>query len=115
MIIRAKTRNTVCFRHPYDLWCLINKGVATQAMADAGLFKRVAAHREIFFRWSWVDYNTLRPGSLRLVPPADQLALWRQDYQTMRSEMFFGDVPKFDEILCVVGEFEKRFNQLPQK
>ena len=28
----------------------------------------------------------------------------------MRSEMFFGDVPKFDEILRVVGEFEKRFN-----
>jgi hypothetical protein len=36
---------------------------------------------------------------------------WRQDYQAMRSEMFFGDVPKFDEILRVVGEFEKRFNQ----
>ena len=83
--------------------------------ADSGLFKRVAAHREIFFRWSWVDYTTLRPGSLRLVPPADQLAPWRQDYQTMRSEMFFGDVPKFDEILRVVGDFEKRFNQLSQK
>lgn len=106
-----KPRKVRLARHYYDLWCLINKGVAAQAIADPGLFKRVAAHREIFFRWSWVDYTTLRPGSLRLVPPADQLAPWRQDYQTMRSEMFFGDVPKFDEILRVVGEFEKRFNQ----
>jgi len=28
----------------------------------------------------------------------------------MRGEMFFGDVPKFDEIIRVVGDFEKRFN-----
>jgi len=28
----------------------------------------------------------------------------------MRTEMFFGDVPAFDEILRVVGEFEKTFN-----
>jgi hypothetical protein len=25
--------------------------------------------------------------------------------------MFFGEVPTFDEILRVVGDFEKRFNQ----
>ena len=110
-----KPRKVRLARHYYDLWCLINKGVAAQALADPGLFKRVAAHREIFFRWSWVDYTTLRPGSLRLVPPNDQLALWRQDYQTMRGEMFFGNVPKFDEILCVVGDFEKRFNQSSPK
>ena len=106
-----KPRKVRLARHYYDLWCLINKGVAAQAMADPGLFQRVAAHREIFFRWSWVDYSTLRPGSLRLIPSDDQLAAWRQDFQIMRSEMFFGDVPKFDEILRVVGDFEKRFNQ----
>jgi hypothetical protein len=39
-----------------------------------------------------------------------QLAAWRRDYQTMRGEMFFGDVPTFDEILRVVGEFEWQFN-----
>ena len=110
-----KPRKVRLARHYYDLWCLINKGVAAQALADPGLFKRVAAHREIFFRWSWVDYTTLHPGSLRLVPPDDQLALWRQDYQTMRGEMFFGNVPKFDEILCVVGDFEKHFNQSSPK
>ena len=106
-----KPRKVRLARHYYDLWCLINKGVAAQAMADSGLFQRVAAHREIFFRWSWVDYSTLRHGSLRLIPSDDQLAAWRQDYQIMRGEMFFGDVPKFDAILRVVGDFEKRFNQ----
>ena len=55
----------------------------------------------------------LHPGALRFVPPAHHLDDWRKDYQEMRVEMFFGEVPTFNEILRVVGDFEKRFNQLP--
>ena len=29
----------------------------------------------------------------------------------MRAEMFFGEVPTFEEILRVVGEFERLFNE----
>ena len=99
-------------RHYYDVWCMIGKGIADQAMGDTGLFERVAEHRQNFFGHSWVDYETLRPGSLRLLPREDQLSTWRTDYAAMRSEMFFGDVPKFDEILSVVADFAKRFNQV---
>ena len=28
----------------------------------------------------------------------------------MKKEMFFGEVPNFDEILRVVGDFERKFN-----
>jgi hypothetical protein len=99
-------------RHYYDIWSLIRKGVADQALADAGLFARVAAHRKIFFGYRWMDYSTLRPGSLRLLPLPHQVSAWQTDYQSMRSEMFFGDVPRFDEILRVVAEFERRFNSM---
>jgi hypothetical protein len=58
-----------------------------------------------------MDYHTLRPGSLRLLPLPDQLSTWRGDYSEMKKEMFFGEVPTFDEILRVVGKFEKQFNQ----
>lgn len=57
-----------------------------------------------------MDYGTLRKGKLRLLPPADQEAEWRQDYQAMSTAMFFGDVPDFDEVLRAVGEFDRRFN-----
>ena len=80
-------------------------------MADAGLFARVAAHRRQFFAWTWMDYDTLRPGALRVLPLAGQLPAWRADYREMKKEMFYGQVPDFDEILKVVGEFEKQFNQ----
>jgi len=97
-------------RHYYDLWCLINKGVAEKAKADLELFTRVAAHRAVFFRKSKEAQESLRPGALRLIPLPDQLPAWKQDYQEMSQDMFFGEVPSFEEILRVVGEFERRFN-----
>lgn len=107
-----KPRKLRMARHYYDLWCLLRAGVGVRALADMALFRRVAEHRAIFFRYSWVDYATHRPGRFRLVPPADQLALWRADYQAMLGPMFFGDVPDFDDILDAVGDFERTFNAL---
>jgi hypothetical protein len=99
-------------RHYYDVWSLITRGVADRAAADRALFDRVAEHREIFFRLGWVDYKTLRPGSLRLTPPANHCETWRRDYEEMAETMFYGGRPDFDEILRVVGEFQQRFNRV---
>lgn len=107
---RDKPRKRPLARHYYDVWRLITKGVAAQALGDAGLFDRVAEHRQIFFRQNWVDYTTFHRGMLRLLPPDHQLAEWEQDYNAMRGEMFFGEVPTFAEVLRVVGEFERQFN-----
>jgi hypothetical protein len=99
-------------RHYYDLWCLITKGVAAEAVEDTELFERVASHRRTFFRQSWVDYETLRKGSLRLIPGTDSVGEWRRDYEAMRETMFFDDPPDFDEVLSVVRQFENDFNRL---
>jgi predicted nucleotidyltransferase component of viral defense system len=98
-------------RHYYDVWCLITRGVADRAAADHALFERVVEHRAVFFRISWVDYSTLRPGALRLVPLADGRAAWQRDYDVMAETMFYGARPSFEEILMVVGDFERRFNR----
>ena len=106
-----KPRKLRMARHYYDLWCLLTAGVGRQALAERALFQRVAEHREIFFRYSWVDYRTHRPGTFRLTPPDHHQANWRTDYQAMLGPMFFGPVPTFDEILTAVGKFEQEFNQ----
>lgn len=98
-------------RHYYDLWCLIRKGIGEKAMADRVLFERVAAHRKVFFRKSKKAQDTLCQGALRIVPLTEQTPGWKQDYQSMREDMFFGEVPTFEEILRLVGDFEKLFNQ----
>lgn len=97
-------------RHYYDLWCLITKGVAEKAVKREDIFNRTARHRELYFNWSWMDYSTLTRGNLRVVPLPEQEAEWRLDYDAMKTEMFFGKVPSFDEILSVATEFQDKFN-----
>ncbi|MEI7833859.1 MAG: nucleotidyl transferase AbiEii/AbiGii toxin family protein [bacterium] len=105
-----KGRKARLSRHYYDLWCMIEKGIARQALDDQGLFDRVAQHRQVFYRQTWVDYSTLRIGSLDLIPTAAQLHDWQQDYEAMRGVMFFEEPPTFDEILRRIQQFQEEFN-----
>jgi predicted nucleotidyltransferase component of viral defense system len=104
-------RKAYLARHYYDLFRLIRAGVADEAAADLDLFHRIAGHRQVYFPYTWVDYTTLVPGQLRLLPQDEQLSDWRADYEGMQEEMFYGEVPSFDDILTVVGDFQDQFNQ----
>jgi len=106
-----KKRQARMARHYYDLYYLIDAGVGQKASQDLDLFKRIAAHRQVYFRQNWVDYDTLRPGSLMLVPSEEQLADWRSDYAAMKDEMFFDKPPAFDELIARVREFQEGFNK----
>ena len=106
-----KKRNARMARHYYDLWCLITKGIAAKSIGRDDIFIRAAQHRQIYFSRSWMDYSTLNRGALRVVPLPEQEAEWRQNYQAMNDEMFFGEVPDFDEVLRVVRKFQQYFNR----
>lgn len=105
-----KPRKIRMARHYYDLWCLLKAGVGATAMSQTALFRRVAEHRALFFRFSWVDYSTHQPGSFRIVPAPEHLAEWKSDYAAMLGPMFFGKTPSFEEIISVAEEFERAFN-----
>jgi len=104
-----KARRSRMARHYYDIYQLINKGVASQAVADARLFDEVASHRQAFFRQNWVDYSTLKFGSLRLLPQKEQVNAWQADYLAMR-DMLGGIPPAFEEIIITVKAFEDGIN-----
>jgi len=101
-----KPRRPRMARHYYDLFRLIELGVGERALKDQKLFEQVAAHRQIFFAQTWVDYSTLRAGALRISPLPEQKAAWRQDYAEMQGEMFSTVPPDFDEVLAAVSAFE---------
>ena len=105
-----KPRKYRMARHYYDLWCLLRAGIGEKAMAQTALFQRVAEHRELFFRYSWVDYTTHKPGTFRLTPAPENLGDWKSDYAAMLGPMFFGEIPDFDEILALASDFETTFN-----
>jgi len=108
-----KPRKGRLARHYYDLACLIEKGVADKAVKATGLFERISLHRQIYFGQAWVDYGTLKQGTLRLSPGQSDMAYWADDYAKMAREMFFGTPPRFENILNTVGEFERMFNKAP--
>jgi predicted nucleotidyltransferase component of viral defense system len=105
-----KKRQARMARHYYDLYRLVDAGIGQKASGDLELFGRIAAHRQVYFRYTWVDYDTLCPGRLRLVPPDDQLAYWKSDYTAMKDEMFFGEVPAFDDLIQTARKFQDMFN-----
>lgn len=106
----GKRRKEFMARHYYDLYRLIEAGVANEAMADDELFAHVASHRTVFFRLNWVDYSTLVRGQLRVIPTDDQLSDWRSDYVSMQQEMFFGEAPEFEIVMEKVRWFQDAFN-----
>lgn len=109
--VGKRKRKQYMARHYYDLFRLITSGIGREAMVDLGLFRQIANHRSIYFGHTWMNYDTIAPGSLSLVPHGERLSQWREDYQSMSREMFYGDVPTFEEILEVVAAFQNEFNK----
>ncbi|MEX0324006.1 MAG: nucleotidyl transferase AbiEii/AbiGii toxin family protein [Puniceicoccaceae bacterium] len=105
-----KRRKRGMARHYYDLFQLIQKGVAESAAANMDLFNKIREHRRVYFKYTWMDYETLIPGKLRLIPLEEQMPDWKVDYTGMQQEMFYGDVPDFSEVLATVKAFEVKFN-----
>ena len=97
-------------RHYYDLYRLIQNGIAEEAANDRDLFDKIVTHREIYFKYTWMDYSTIKPGSLRIIPLEDQIADWLSDYRGMQTEMFYGEIPSFDSLLGSIQAFQDNFN-----
>lgn len=96
-------------RHLYDLVQLWKHVKGEEGLAE--LFEGVKLHRKTFFNYGRVDYDRLRPGDLVLVPPDDQLADWRGDYQAM-SPMFIGEPPTFGTLIASIAKIEQELETL---
>lgn len=88
-----KPRAQKLARHYYGAARMIQKGVGERASASKDLFDRVVDHRRIYFRQTRVEYDTMAPGSLRIVPDESRMKAWEKDYEAMQEEMFYGTPP----------------------
>ena len=96
-------------RHYADFMALWRHPHGQRARQDLALLARVVTHKSRFFRSSWSNYDTARPGTLRLAPPRSHEADLRADLQKMRP-MFLTQGPDFDELLAVMREAEDTIN-----
>lgn len=96
-------------RHYYDLFQLANHPRCSDAPNRLNLLARVAEHKSVFFSSAQARYDEARPGTLRLIPGQQRLAEVERDYRSM-APMFFGAIPKFDEIVNCLNDLEQAIN-----
>ncbi len=97
-------------RHLYDLCKMMDAGIADNAIADDALWEAIRHHRAIFTSVRDVDYTPVIRKRISLVPPRSVIEVWKNDYETMVSNMIYeDDVPPFDAILESVAEIERKF------
>lgn len=98
-------------RHYADTAALAKHAAASQAIDLHELRDRVVGWKSQFFGSSWASYEQAKPGTFRLVPPAERLPALRRDYQAMR-DMYWSDPASFDNVLATLAEMERRINQI---
>jgi hypothetical protein len=96
-------------RDCYDLCCMAAHETGKRALKDLCLLARVVRHKQTFFRSSWTNYKTAKPGTLRLIPKESRLPELKSDYERMQ-EMFLETPPHFDTLLEQLAELEQRIN-----
>lgn len=96
-------------RHYYDLARMAGAPVKDAALANLELLAEVVTFKQRFYPRGWARYDLAASGSLRLVPDGAVLATVKSDYRAM-TNMIFGAVPLFDEILGSLRTLEEEIN-----
>jgi hypothetical protein len=97
-------------RHYADTAALATHSTASRAVDLHELLSRVVLWKSRFFGSSWANYDKARPGSFRLVPPAERLPALGRDYRSMR-DMYLSEPIDFDVILSILASLEDRINR----
>jgi hypothetical protein len=100
-------------RHYSDVARIARTEIGKAAINDTRLLAQVVDHKRIFFTYSWADYYSAKPGSLRLHPNEQLEKALRADYEQMK-DMFFGEPESFDTILKTIRELETELNRVAQ-
>jgi Nucleotidyl transferase AbiEii toxin, Type IV TA system len=100
-------------RHLYDIYKMMNTDFGLKAVTNAELFHTIVAHRKKYTPIRNLDYSFHTPQTINLLPPPQVLAAWQQDYQTMTTNMIYGNAPSFETLLKEINVLKKRFGEMP--
>lgn len=98
-------------RHYYDLYCISDSIIKTNALSNISLLDRVASFKTRFYPSNSARYDLATPGSIRLMPKLECMAALENDYVHMQN-MIYGHIPKFIEIMNSIKLLETEINQL---
>jgi predicted nucleotidyltransferase component of viral defense system len=102
-------------RHLYDVYQLSKTEIKQNALNDTELYETIVKHRYNFTRISKVDYNLHQPQTINPIPPQEVIKAWEADYNTMLTEMIYGDAPTFEELIQELTLLKTEINNLNWK
>lgn len=100
-------------RHLYDVYCMIQVGVADRALRDEQLYRTIIDHRRKFINLRDFDYDMLYPATLSILPPDYVTDLWRKDYENMQTNMIYGRSPSYEDLLMRLAQLQTSIQSLP--
>jgi hypothetical protein len=99
-------------RHYSDFAALWHQDTArTAGLARLDLLADVALHKSRYFGSAWANYDSAKPGSLKLVPPGFRWAAIEADHVKMRP-MFLDEPVPFAVMIQQIEAAEKAINTL---
>lgn len=105
-----KIRTNRLTRHLYDLEKLMDTEHGIEALQNITLYNNIVAHREKFNAIRGIDYANHTPDKISIIPPDSIIEQWREDYQAMTRNMFYGKFLTFDELINRITELQRRVN-----
>ena len=99
-------------RHYYDLYQLSKQDYTKSILKDDAFINDIIYHRKYYSRLRRFDYDTLKRGSLNIIPSSDILEALRLDYEIMSAEMIYGESPSFEEIIYEVQYLQEEINKV---
>lgn len=96
-------------RHYYDLAMMAKSDVKNKALADLEMLEAVVDFKKRFYARAWANYDLAKPGTFKLIPEGQVLAVLKKDYAGMR-QMIFGSYPAFDEVMTILLDLESEIN-----
>lgn len=100
-------------RHIYDLYMMIQQGVADKAVPNDELWQTIHHHRSTLTSMQGVDYTSDIRKRIQLLPPMQCREGWEKDYEEMSAAMIYGEHPTFETLMDSMRSLELLFkNQI---
>lgn len=98
-------------RHMYDLYMMMEKGIADKAIQKDELWETIRQLRSMLTSVSGVDYTQEIRNNIHLLPPEKCITNWLDDYDEMKDAMIYNNPPEFLLIVDSMGRLENMFRE----
>ena len=93
-------------RHLYDLYKMMDKPFAEEALRDDALWESIRQHRQVFTSVSGIDYTPDMRERMVLVPRTDIVESWKRDYENMCDAMIYGETPTWERLIEAMEQLQ---------